>query len=324
MRAPDFWDKPASVLAKMLSPIAWFYAKSVARRFKRAKPYQAAVPVICVGNISVGGTGKTPVCLALYKLLKNQGRSFFFLNHGYKTRLKNVVVDLGTHSAFDVGDEAMLLALAGHTVVDNHRARGAQTAVKAGAQGIIMDDGFQNPSLIKTLSFVVVDGKKGFGNERVLPAGPLREPASVGLKRADGVIIVGEDTWGVRFYLQRHQIDLPILTGRFEPNARQSEELKGKKVFAFAGLGNPEKFFGTLRKLGADVVGTCAFPDHYFYTRFDIDGLRAKAGGVPLITTTKDAVKLSKELRKKIMVLDGDFIFDKPEEAVILLEGVLS
>lgn len=323
MNAPAFWDKPNSFLSKILKPLGWFYAKSVANRFKRVKPYQAAVPVICVGNISVGGTGKTPVCLALSKILKAHGLSFFFLNHGYKTRLKNVMVDLNTQSAFDVGDEAMLLALSAPTVVDNHRARGAQLAVKRGAEGIIMDDGFQNPSLIKTLSFVVVDGKKGFGNEQVLPAGPLREPALKGLQRADAVIIVGEDTWGVRFYLQRHKIDLPVLTGHFEANAKQAEELAGKKVFAFAGLGNPDKFFQTVVRAGAVVVGKSSFPDHYFYTRFDIEQLKARAGGVPLITTTKDAVKLSKELRKKIIVLDGEFVFDAPEDILGVLKGVL-
>lgn len=321
MNAPDFWDKPQAFLSKLLRPLGWCYAQSVARRFKSVKPYQAPVPVICVGNISVGGTGKTPVSLKLMELLKEHG--FFFLNHGYKTKLKNVLVDFKTHSAFDVGDEAMLLALKAPTVVDNHRARGAQLAVKYGAKGIIMDDGFQNPSLIKTLSFVVVDGKKGFGNEGVIPAGPLREPALVGLQRADAVIVAGEDTWGVSFYLQRHKIDLPLLTGRFVPNQKQLAELKGKKVYAFAGLGNPDKFFSMLKSSGVDVVGQMAFPDHYFYTRFDIDNLKQKAGTAALITTAKDAVKLSKELRKRIIVLDGEFVFDDEKAVRDVLKGVL-
>lgn len=323
MNAPSFWDKPNSFLSKLLRPAGWIYAKSVAHRFKRIKPYQAPVPVICVGNISVGGTGKTPVSLALNKFLKTKGYPFFFLNHGYKTRLKNVLVDLGTHSSFDVGDEAMLLALGAPTVVDNHRARGAQLAVKSGAKGIIMDDGFQNPSLIKTLSFVVVDGKKGFGNEQVIPAGPLREPALRGLERADAVIIAGEDTWGVRFYLQRHKVDLPILTGAFKPNEKQIQELKGKKVYAFAGLGNPQKFFDSLTQAGVSVVGHTGFPDHYFYTRFDIEQLKEKADGFPLITTTKDAVKLSKELRQRIIVLDGAFEFDDEKALWDVVKGAL-
>lgn len=321
MKAPAFWDKKSSVLSKVLMPFGAIYAWTVARRFKRTKPYQASVPVICVGNISVGGTGKTPVCLALMKILKEHG--FFFLNHGYKSKVKNILVDPDIHTPFDVGDEAMMLAAHATTVVDNHRARGAQLAVKCGAKGIIMDDGFQNPSLIKTLSLVVVDGKKGFGNERVLPAGPLREPALKGVKRADGIIIVGEDTWGVRFYLQRHKIDLPILTGRFVPDTKMLAELQGQKVFAFAGLGNPNKFFDTLCAAGVEVIGTQHFPDHYFYTRFDIESMKQKAGSVPLITTTKDAVKLSEELARHVLVLSGEFVFDDLEAVHMVLKEVL-
>ena len=321
MKAPAFWDKKTSVASKILKPFGVIYAWMVARRFKRTKPYQAPVPVICVGNISVGGTGKTPVCLALMKILKEHG--FFFLNHGYKSKQKNVLVDVNMHTPFDVGDEAMMLAGFAPTVVDNHRARGAQLAVKCGAKGIIMDDGFQNPSLIKTLSFVVIDGQKGFGNEGVLPSGPLREPALKGLKRADGVIIVGEDTWGVKFYLQRHKIDLPILTGRFVPDAKMLKQLQGKKVFAFAGLGNPRKFFDTLCEAGVEVIGTQSFPDHYFYTRFDIEGMKQKANSVPLITTTKDAVKLSEELGHHVLVLSGEFVFDDIDAVNTVLKEVM-
>lgn len=321
MGTPIFWDKKSSILSKILAPIGWCYMAQVARRIKKAKPYQAPIPVVCVGNITVGGTGKTPVCLALMKLLKKEG--YFFLNHGYKSRQKNILVNPDIHTAFEVGDEAMLLAMNAPTVVDNHRARGAQLAVKCGAKGLIMDDGFQNPSLIKTLSFVVVDGQKGFGNEKGLPAGPLREPVLKGLKRADAVIIAGEDTWGVEFYLQRHKIDLPVLTGRFIPDAKLLERLKGKQVFAFAGLGNPQKFFDSLSRADIEVIGTQVFPDHYFYTRFDIEDMQQKASGVPLITTAKDAVKLTGELGKNILVVEGEFVFDKPEELKTVLKEVL-
>lgn len=324
MQAPKFWDKQACFLSKVLKPFGWMYAYTVMRRFKKVKPYQAPVPVICVGNVSVGGTGKTPVSLALGKLLKEKEHLFYFLNHGYKTRLKHVLIDLTAHTAFDVGDEGMLLALSAPTVVDNNRARGAQLAVKLGAPGIIMDDGFQNPGLIKTLSFIVVDGKKGFGNEQVLPAGPLREPVLRALERADAIIIAGEDTWGVRFYLQRHQQDLPIFTGKFVPHAHQAAALKGRKVFAFAGIGNPQKFYDLLISAGAVVMGTCDFPDHYFYTRFDIEQLKEKAGKLTLVTTAKDAVKISGQLRTGIEVMDGDFVFDDPNEVWELLNGAIA
>ena len=322
MKAPAFWYRQKSVWAGLLKPISFVYAYSVARRFKKATPYQSDVPVICVGNLTVGGTGKTPVCLAIGQFLKQKGISFFYLNHGYKTKEKNVIVQLEKQSALDVGDEAILLALHAPTVVDNKRARGAQKAVKNGAKAIIMDDGFQNPSLVKSFSFVVVDGKKGFGNELVLPAGPLREPVLSGLKRADAIIIVGEDVWGVDFYLKRHQVDLPILKGRFVLNPEIVKALKGRDVFAFAGIGMPEKFFFFLQNAGLNVKGTQNFPDHYFYTNFDIDEIVRKAGSLPILTTTKDAVKLSARVRKKVIVMDGQFIFDKPTQLEQVLKGV--
>ena len=246
MQAPKFWDKKESKLAKILSPIGSVYAWIVARRLSKAHPYQAKMPVICVGNISVGGTGKTPVCLALAKLLKEKGQSPWFLNHGYHASQQSVIVDIKSHSALEVGDEALLLAESTPTIVDSARARGAQLAEKMNAPLLIMDDGFQNPSLVKTFSFVVVDGTKGFGNERVLPAGPLREPVLKGLKRADALILVGKDNWGVQEYLNENKMDLPILTGRFVPDPQDLERLKAHSVCAFAGLGNPQKFYQSL------------------------------------------------------------------------------
>ncbi len=323
MKTPCFWEKPDSVWTKLFSPAGKLYAWGTAYRIRRAKPYQAPVPVICVGNLSVGGTGKTPVCLALADTLAQLGQPFFFLSHGYKSKLKGILIDPEQHGAFEVGDEALLLAAKAPTVVDNQRARGAQVAVKNGAKCIVMDDGFQNPSLIKTLSFVVVDGKKGFGNEHVMPAGPLREPVLKGLARADAVIIVGDDEWGVRFFLQRSKSDLPILTGRFVPDETAINALKGQQVLAFAGIGMPEKFFNLLAQNGVSVAKTEHFPDHYFYTRFDVEGLMKKAAGMPIVTTTKDAVKIPKDLQKNITVVDGSFQFDNPEEVVELLKGVL-
>lgn len=322
MKTPDFWDKPNHILSKILKPLGCIYAYRTASRFRRNKPYQAPVPVICVGNLSIGGTGKTPVCLAIAALLHKQKKNFFFLNHGYKSRLKNVMVDLESHSPYDVGDEAVLLACYGPTVVDNRRARGAQLAVRKGAECIIMDDGFQNPSLIKTLSFVVVDGVKGFGNAGVLPAGPLREPVLKGLERADAVVIAGEDDWGVRFYLQRNKVDLPIFSGKFVINKKLVAALEGKKVMAFAGIGQPQKFFSALTKLGMTVEKTESYPDHYCYTRFDIEQLIKAADGLPLITTTKDAVKVPRDLLKYIEIADGRFVFDKPQAVSSLIMGV--
>lgn len=310
MQAPKFWDNKESKLAKLLTPIGNLYGWVVAHRLSKSHPYQAKMPVICVGNISVGGTGKTPVCLALAKLLKKKGLSPWFLNHGYHANEQSVVVDIKSHSALDVGDEALLLAEETPTIVDSARARGAQLAEKKDVPLLIMDDGFQNPTLVKTFSFVVVDGTKGFGNERVLPAGPLREPVLKGLKRADALILVGKDHWGVQKYLEENHVDLPILTGHFIPNITDLQKLKGKNVCAFAGLGNPKKFFDMLKENEIQLTQTHSFPDHYFYTRFDIEDLKKKANGAQLTTTSKDWVKIPKELRSFLVQVRGHFEFD--------------
>ena len=323
MQAPKFWDKKESKLAKILSPFASIYAWVVARRLEKAHPYQAKMPVICVGNISVGGTGKTPVCLALLKLLCEHKKTPWFLNHGYHAAQQSIVVDVHTHTALDVGDEALLLAESAPTIVDSARARGAQLAEKRGASLLIMDDGFQNPSLVKTFSFVVVDGTKGFGNERVLPAGPLREPILKGLKRADALILVGKDNWGVQKYLSRNQVDLPVLSGHFIPDAEDLKKLQGKPVCAFAGLGNPNKFFNMLTQNGVQLIQTQSFPDHYFYTRFDIEDLKKKNPGVLLATTSKDWVKISPEMRNGLVQVKGHCEFDNPADIWPLLKESL-
>ena len=320
MKAPKFWDRKTSKLGKILSPCGALYAWTVAHRLAHHKPYQAKIPVICVGNISVGGTGKTPVCLALSALLKKNNYQPWFLNHGYRAAKQSVKVDMHIHSALDVGDEALLFAQVGPTVVDSARARGAQLAEKLGAPLLIMDDGFQNPSLVKTFSFVVVDGTKGFGNERVLPAGPLREPILKGLKRADAIVLVGADKWGVQDFLNQHQIDLPVLKGSFQIDLKQLSALKGQPVFAFAGLGNPGKFFNSLVEGGVNLAQTEVFPDHYFYTRFDIEALKKKAGECVLATTSKDWVKIPQDMRTGLLEVKGEFVFENPDEVWQLLK----
>lgn len=323
MKAPKFWYRKNAFLAKVLKPVGYLYGFSVARRFKRAKPYQAAVPVICVGNLSVGGTGKTPVCLALGKLLREKNISFFFLNHGYKSKQHGVIVQPDQMTAIDVGDEALLLAAYAPTVVDQHRARGAQLIQRQKTQAIIMDDGFQNPGLIKTLSFIVVDGHTGFGNGCLIPAGPLRESVDRGLMRADAVIIVGRDETGIAEQIHQLSPDIPVLSGHFQPNADVVSRLQGKAVAAFAGIGRPDKFFNMLIGFGIPVAKKTAFPDHCFYTRFDIEQLLADAGDMPLVTTTKDFVKIPRDLQSRLTVVSGDFVFDSPDTVWSLLEGVL-
>ncbi len=322
MHAPKFWQKKDSKLARLLNPLGHIYSFFVRRRLHKSHPYQSKMPVICVGNLSVGGVGKTPVCLALGNYLRQKGKKFYFLNHGYKARQQSVLVDVHAHSALDVGDEALLLALTAPTIVDSARARGAQLAEKLKADLLIMDDGFQNPSLVKTLSFIVVDGTLGFGNGRVLPAGPLREPVLIGLKRADALILVGKDTWGVMDYLKKNGVDLPVLTGHFVQDKSFIQTFKGKVIGAFAGIGHPEKFFQMLIQNGIQLKTTKSFPDHYFYTRFDIEDLKKDNTDLMWATTTKDWVKIPPEVRSNIVAVTGHFEFDDFEELDQLLKEV--
>ena len=318
MKAPKFWQDKTSIRAKLMTPVAKIYRGLAKVRSAFCRSYKAKIPVICVGNINVGGTGKTPVCLALGKLLSQAGRSYFYLNHGYQSRVQHVQVT-PEHTPFMVGDEAMLLAAQAPTIVDRKRAKGAKLAERLGAPLLIMDDGFQNPGLKKDFSFVVVDGTYGFGNGRCLPSGPLREPIETGLKRANAVIIVGTDTWGVSAKVQEIAPNLPIFGGRFCPNANVMKALKNQSIVAFAGLGRPEKFFNMLTEAGLDVISTDVFPDHYTYTRFDWEALKEKAGDKTMVTTTKDAVKLPPEALKEVVVIDGDFVYDEPEKVLSAL-----
>ncbi len=324
LKAPQFWQNKNSLLGKILNPLGQVYAFFSFHRLKHGHPYQAKMPVLCVGNLSVGGVGKTPVCLALGRYLRQQHKTFYFLNHGYHARQQSVLVDMSIHTALDVGDEALLLAQEAPTIVDSARARGAQLAENLKADFLIMDDGFQNPSLVKTFSFIVVDGTLGFGNERVMPAGPLREPILTGLKRADAIVLVGQDSWGVQAYLQKHHIDLPILRGHFVPEHQSMSYLKTlPKVGAFAGIGHPEKFFRMLKTEGIQLMAEKSFPDHYFYTHFDIENLKKEHPELKWATTTKDWVKLPPEEREEMVQVSGQFEFDDLTRLTEVLGDIL-
>ena len=307
MKQPDFWSNK-NWISFLLSPLGYLYEKIVALRLKRNKPYHAKVPVICVGNICVGGTGKTPICLALADYFSNQGKKVFFLNHGYKSRLQNVVIDLERHNPKDLSDEAMIFANKLPTIIDCNRARGAKKAEEMNADVIIMDDGFQNPTLCKQLSFVVFDGTCGVGNGLCMPAGPLRETLKQGLKRADAVVIVGEDKTGLVEKIKALYPQLPILHGHVET----TQNLKGIKGIAFAGIGHPEKFFNMLEEKGVVLTEKIAFGDHHTYMRKDVENLINR--GQPLLTTLKDAVKIDKDLRDQLMIIDIEFILDNSSE----------
>lgn len=316
MKQPCFWQKEKSWIGRLLSPLGKVYEASVRRRFQTTRPYQPEIPVICVGNLNVGGTGKTPLCLALADIFLKQGKQVYFLNHGYKSKLQNILVDVRTHEPGEVSDEALLLASKAPTIIDRNRGRGVAKAEKLGADLVIMDDGFQNPSVVKTLSLVVFDGQKGIGNGYCLPAGPLRETLAQGLKRADAVVIMGEDKTGLGALLRQNFGQLPVLYGHVCPD----QALKGIKGIAFAGIGHPEKFFNMLKEAGVQLVEEIAFPDHHLYTPEEIQALLKK--GLPLLTTTKDAVKIPEFERSYMTIVEANFVFDNPKDWQTLLEEI--
>ncbi|HEU0071511.1 MAG TPA: tetraacyldisaccharide 4'-kinase [Alphaproteobacteria bacterium] len=296
MRAPDFWQS-GGALAALLAPAGCLYALGGRWRRAMTTPQSAAMPVICVGNVSAGGTGKTPVVLALAaRLAERPGLAghVHAVTRGYGGELAGPVkVDPLVHDAWKVGDEPLLLAKAMPTWVARDRIAGATAAVAGGARLLLLDDGLQNPALAKDLSFLVVDGGAGFGNGRVIPAGPLREPLADALARSDAAIIVGEDRQGAAQRIAGLRPDMPVLRARLVPTATSAAAVARKPLIAFAGIGRPEKFFESLRALGCDVRAARSFADHHPYQPKDAEALAKLAAdhGAALVTTAKDAVR---------------------------------
>ena len=297
MRAPGFWSRRPGLASAALAPLGALHALATARRVARPG-VRVGVPVICVGNLTAGGTGKTPTVIALAERLRDRGVAAHVVSRGYGgTITAPTRVDPQVHSAARTGDEPLLLSAFAPTWVARDRAAGARAAVAAGAEAILLDDGFQNPALRKDLSIVVVDAGAGFGNGRVIPAGPLREPVAVGLARADFTLILGEGAVDLPG-------EVPGLRGRLEP-LRTGMDWTGLPVFAFAGIGRPEKFFRTLRDLGADVRGTEALADHQPLSPALLKRLGDRAARLSAqpVTTEKDAVRLPPELRGRVLTV---------------------
>jgi len=317
MRALQFWYRPPGLLARVLQPLGWLYGRATARRVAQAG-MRAAVPVVCVGNLNAGGTGKTPTVIALLQRLATRGVVAHVVSRGHGGRLAGPVQVAG-HAAADVGDEPLLIAAFAPVWVARDRAAGLRAA-QAGAQVVILDDGFQNASVVKDLSIVVVDADKGFGNGLCLPAGPLREPVTVGLARADIVLSIGEAAAQATF-VGRWPIPVPHVTGALQP-LTTGMNWQGVRVLAFAGIGHPEKFFATLAAQGADLVRTVALDDHQPLTDALITRLvaDARALGAQLVTTEKDAVRLPAAFQGQVMVLPVRLVVDDWSAVDAMLE----
>ncbi len=305
MRGPEFW-RHGGALSALLAPLGWIYGVAIHARLARSRPEASPVPVLCVGNLVAGGAGKTPVALSLGARLRARVGNVHFLTRGYGGRSPGPLrVDPGRHDARAIGDEALLLARVAPTWVARNRAAGARAASAQGAGLIVMDDGFQNPGLAKDLSLLVVDGGYGFGNERVMPAGPLREPVEAGLARADAVVLIGPDETGAgeRIGTATGRA-VPVLRARAAPGP-EAGDIANKPVVAFAGIARPEKFFDTLRGLGCRVMAAHPFPDHYAYSPEDIERLtrEAEASGALAVTTAKDRVRLPRRQAGGVRVL---------------------
>jgi len=301
MRAPDFWHTPG-MMGKTLSPLSVLWRAGAAlRNFGAGRPWTAPVPILCVGNLTAGGAGKTPLAIDLTRALLTKGYKPNLLSRGYGGTLQGpVLVDPSNHRASKVGDEPLLLAGTAPTWVSRDRIEGVKHAIENGANIVVMDDGFQNPAIAKTLSILTIDGGYGFGNGQVIPAGPLREPIAAGLDRCDAIVILGEDQRGIA-----QQIDntCPIYRARIV--AYPDSALAGQQVVAFAGIARPSKFYSTLLEMGCEIVGTQDFPDHH---KFDPDEVikicdhASQLGAIP-VTTEKDYVRLPDEARALIKTI---------------------
>lgn len=327
MREPRFWSREvdprsreaAPLLRFLLTPFAWGYAVITRQRIRRVEPISVPATVICIGNLTAGGVGKSPVVAALRAHIEDvHKRRVATLSRGYKGRLKGPIrVDTRHHTASDVGDEPLMLAAAGEAWIGADRATAGTAMSAAGVEVILMDDGHQNPSLAKDLTIIVVDASAGFGNGFVIPKGPLREPVRDGLSRADAIIIMGEGTPPAELA----RTDLPTFHGRLVP----LEVPLQQPYVAFAGIGRPEKFFDTLTALGADLRDSVPFADHHAFTDADLRYLRRLADdhSAQLITTEKDFARLPQEKRENIHTLPVAVQFDRPTELDTVIASVI-
>lgn len=321
---PHFWkEQNPGWQARALAPASWIVGTLTHIRTLRASPAVSPLPVLCCGNLSVGGTGKTILVHDLARRLENRGEKPHILSRGYGGKLQGPLrVDTAHHTAQDVGDEPFMLAQQFPVWIGANRAETARLAAESGATCLVMDDGLQNLTLRQTLRLITIDGGAGLGNGRTLPAGPLREPASKGLSRADAVVLIGRDDTALATRLPPQ---LPCLAAKLIPSAA-IRRLQGKQVIAFAGIGRPGKFFDMLSDAGAAPMRMITFDDHHDYTERDCRRLSVLSHqpGAVLVTTRKDWVKLPDWLRSDVVVIDVELLWADPEAPERLLDLLLT
>lgn len=326
-RAPRFWwrDRP-TLLARLLQPLGFLYGRITLQRMRQPGT-DAGLPVICVGNFIAGGAGKTPTAIALARLLDQRGEKPFVLMRGYGGRLAGPVeVDPDRHRAADVGDEPLLMARHARTVIARDRVAGARLARGLGASVVVMDDGLQNPSLVKHLKFAVVDGSSGAGNGLCLPAGPLRAPLAEQMSEADAIVVIGPGGAGEHVAAVARAQKKPVLAAVLKPADTAVAELRGQTVIALSGIGRPEKFTATLREAGATVIAEQAHGDHHAYMEADVAAALAAARehGALIATTEKDWTKLAPlwpdDARGSPVVVPVSLVFAEPKAIIGLLD----
>lgn len=319
MKTPGFWHSPNSWLSRLLGPAALLYRAGRALDVAFSKPKTFAVPVWCVGNAVAGGAGKTPVTMALLALLGAavENNAVHVVTRGYRGRLSGPVrADPAKHTADDVGDEPLLLAALAPTWVARRRADGIAAAIDAGAALVLLDDGLQNTGIRPAKNILVIDAATGFGNGRLLPAGPLREPLAAVAKRVDAVVLVGDGAPDVAAFAS-----IPMFRARVKPDAQALDV--SAKYLAFSGIARPQKFFATARAVGLQLAQTVSYPDHYRYTLKDWHHLlrQARECGAHLLTTTKDAARLSPTQRAQVRQLPIALLFEDESALRQLLQG---
>ena len=326
MRAPGFWAvRKPTALARLLQPAGLLYGSVTARRMRR-EGARVGAPVVCVGNFVAGGAGKTPAAIALGRMLIADGRQVAFLSRGYggTPRAEPLGVDPALHSAAMVGDEPLLLAAVAPCWVGRDRGLSARLAVEAGADVLVLDDGLQNPALVKDLAFAVVDGEAGFGNGLCIPAGPLRAPLAAQAPLVGGLIVVGGDQ-AARQAIAAQIPGRPAFAASLEPDAVAAAPLIGREVVAFAGIARPEKFYATLRRVGALVAATRDFPDHHVFTEREVAALieEATRRRAILVTTEKDRARLGPSAARAVATLPVTLRFEKPRAVRDALRAAL-